>query len=200
MNIENAVQDLVNKFKMNELNMGEIDYTDDENETSFPVNLNGEVDFFYRHLILNDSPTFDGTFYLQIIEPQDLNEILSGWRVQNDTAWRDEYIIFAERNGDVLFCDTQNLTSPVYGSIQKRNFIISGSLADFLNAFCSAIEMEQNNYDGDATDDEFNLREDFLEDIDVMLKTKLKDVEVEGFKKFFFWLVFKFFNNKDLLS
>ncbi|WP_237759109.1 hypothetical protein, partial [Enterobacter hormaechei] len=180
MNIKNAVQDLVNKFKMNELNMGEIDYTDDENETSFPVNLNGEVDFFYRHLILNDSPTFDGTFYLQIIEPQDLNEILSGWRVQNDTAWRDEYIIFAERNGDVLFCDTQNLTSPVYGSIQKRNFIISGSLADFLNAFCSAIEMEQNNYDGDATDDEFNLREDFLEDIDVMLKTKLKDVEVEG--------------------
>ena len=164
MNIKNAVQDLVNKFKMNELNMGEIDYTDDENETSFPVNLNGEVDFFYRHLILNDSPTFDGTFYLQIIEPQDLNEILSGWRVQNDTAWRDEYIIFAERNGDILFCDTQNITSPVYGSI----------------------EMEQNNYDGDATDDEFNLREDFLEDIDVMLKTKLKDVEVEGFKKFFF--------------
>lgn len=46
MNIKNAVQDLVNKFKMNELNMGEIDYTDDENETSFPVNLNGEVDFF----------------------------------------------------------------------------------------------------------------------------------------------------------
>ncbi len=36
-------------------------------------------------------------FILQIIEPQDLNEILSGWRVQNDTAWRDEYIIFAER-------------------------------------------------------------------------------------------------------
>jgi hypothetical protein len=29
MNIKNAVQDLVNKFKMNELNMGEIDYTDD---------------------------------------------------------------------------------------------------------------------------------------------------------------------------
>ena len=55
-----------------------------------------------------------------------------------------------------------------------------------MNAFCSAIEMEQNNYDGDATDDEFNLREDFLEDIDVMLKTKLKDGEVEGFKKFFF--------------
>ena len=76
MNIKNAVQDLVNKFKMNELNMGEIDYTDDENETSFPVNLNGEVDFFYRHLILNDSPTFDGAFSLQIIEPQDLNEMI----------------------------------------------------------------------------------------------------------------------------
>lgn len=83
--------------------MGEIDYTDDENETSFPVNLNGEIRFFYSHLILNDHPTFDGTFFIQIVESQELNEMLSGWRVQNDTTWRDEYIIFAERNGDVLF-------------------------------------------------------------------------------------------------
>ena len=186
MNIKNAVQDFVSKFKMNDLNMGEIDYTDDENETSFPVNLNGEIRFFYSHLILNDHPTFDGTFFIQIVESQELNEMLSGWRVQNDTTWRDEYIIFAERNGDVLFCDTQNITSPVYGSIQKRNFIISNSLADFLDVFCSAIEIEQSKYDGDATDDDFNFREDFLEDIDLMLKNKLKDVEAEGFKQFFF--------------
>ncbi len=46
MNIKNAVQDFVIKFKMNDLNMGEIDYADDENETSFPVNLNGEIRFF----------------------------------------------------------------------------------------------------------------------------------------------------------
>ena len=82
-----------------------------------------KFDFFYSHLILNDHPTFDGAFIIQIVEPQELNKMLSGWRVQNDTTWRDEYIIFAERNGDVLFCDTQNITSPVYGSIQKRNFI-----------------------------------------------------------------------------
>lgn len=186
MKIKNVAQDFVIKFNMNVLNMGEIDYTDDESETSFPVNLNGEIQFFYRHLILNDRPTFDGTFYLQVIESQDLNEILSGWRVKNDTAWHDEYIIFAERNGDVLFCDTRNITSPVYGSIQKRNFIISGSLADFLDVFCSAIEIEQSKYDGDGTDDDFNFREDFLEDVDFMLKSKLKDVEVEGFKQFFF--------------
>ena len=186
MNIKNAVQDFVIKFKMNDLNMGEIDYTDDENETSFPVNLNGEIRFFYSHLILNDHPTFDGAFFIQIVESQELKEMLSGWRVQNDTAWHDDYVIFAERNGDVLFCDTQNITSPVYGSIQKRNFIISNSLADFLDAFCSAIEIEQSKYDGDATDDDFNFREDFLEDIDLMLKSKLKDVEAEAFKYFFF--------------
>lgn len=186
MHIKNTIQDFVNKFKMNDLNMGEIDYADDENETSFPVNLNGEIRFFYSHLILNDHPTFDGAFIIQIVEPQELNKMLSGWRVQNDTTWRDEYIIFAERNGDILFCDTQNITSPVYGSIQKRNFIISNSLADFLDAFCSAIEIEQSKYDGDVTDDDFNFREDFLEDIDLMLKSKLKDVEAEGFKQFFF--------------
>ncbi|HHA2246278.1 TPA: hypothetical protein ACOEHG_001113 [Enterobacter ludwigii] len=186
MKIKNAAQDFVIKFNMNDLNMGEIDYTDDESETSFSVNLNGEIQFIYRHLILNDRPTFDGTFYLQVIEPQELNEILSGWRVQNHMIWHDEYIIFAERNGDVLFCDTRNITSPVYGSIQKRNFIISGSLADFLDVFCSAIEIEQSKYDGDGTDDDFNFREDFLEEIDFMLKSKLKDVEAEGFKQFFF--------------
>jgi hypothetical protein len=55
-----------------------------------------------------------------------------------------------------------------------------------LDAFCSAIEIEQSKYDGDATDDDFNFREDFLKDIDLMLKSKLKDVEAEGFKQFFF--------------
>ncbi|HGL6259084.1 TPA: hypothetical protein ACKFZE_000853 [Enterobacter roggenkampii] len=86
MRIKNTIQDFVNKFKMNDLNMGEIDYADDENETSFPVNLNGEIRFFYSHLILNDHPTFDGAFIIQIVEPQELNKMLSGWRVQNDTT------------------------------------------------------------------------------------------------------------------
>lgn len=102
MHIKNTIQDFVNKFKMNDLNMGEIVYTDDENEISFPVNLNGEIRFFYSHLILNDHPTFDGAFFIQIVESQELKEMLSGWRVQNDTAWHDDYVIFAERNGDVL--------------------------------------------------------------------------------------------------
>ncbi|MGG7523004.1 hypothetical protein ACQ3G4_16675 [bacterium BS0013] len=186
MHIKNTIQNLVIKFKMNDLNMGDIDYTDDENETSFPVNLNGEIRFFYSHLILNDHPTFAGAFFIQIVESQVLNDMLSGWRVQNDTTWHDEYVIFAERNGDVLFCDTKNITSPVYGSIQKRNFIISNSLADFLDAFCSAIEIEQSKYDGGASDDDFNFKEDFLKDIDLMLKNKLTDVEAESFKHFFF--------------
>ncbi|ESM27403.1 Uncharacterised protein [Enterobacter asburiae] len=46
MHIKNTIQDFVNKFKMNDLNMGEIVHTDDENEISFPVNLNGEIRFF----------------------------------------------------------------------------------------------------------------------------------------------------------
>ena len=37
-----------------------------------------------------------------------------------------------------------------------------------------------------VTADDFNFREDFLKDIDLMLKNKLKDVEAEGFKQFFF--------------
>lgn len=180
MHIKNTIQDFVNKFKMIDLNMGEIVYTDDENEISFPVNLNGEIRFFYSHLILNDHPTFDGAFFIQIVEPQELKEMLSGWRVQNDTAWHDDYVIFAERNGDVLFCDTKNITSPVYGSIQKRNFIISSSLADFLDSFCSAIEIEQSKYDGDVTADDFNFREDFLKDIDLMLKNKLRKVRTSS--------------------
>ena len=46
MRIKNTIHDFVNKFKMNDLNMGVIDYADDENETYFTVNLNGEIRFF----------------------------------------------------------------------------------------------------------------------------------------------------------
>ncbi|MCF8582545.1 hypothetical protein L2X67_22480, partial [Enterobacter ludwigii] len=73
--------------------------------------------------------------FVQIIEPHEFNRILSGWRVKNDTTWYDEYIFFAERNDDVLFCDAKNIASPVYASIQKRNFIISDSLAVFFGLF-----------------------------------------------------------------
>ncbi|UOZ16776.1 hypothetical protein LCD39_12795 [Enterobacter asburiae] len=69
---------------------------------------------------------------------------------------------------------------------EEMTCLFAPSLADFLDAFCSAIEIEQSKYDGDATDDDFNFREDFLEDIDLMLKSKLKDVEAEAFKYFFF--------------
>ena len=85
---------------------------------------------------------------------------------------------------EMFFCDTQNITSPVYGSIQKEIFYFQ-FVSRLFGCFCSAIEIEQSKYDGDATDDDFNFREDFLEDIDLMLKSKLKDVEAEGFKQFF---------------
>lgn len=68
MYIKNTIQDFVIKFKTNDLNMGEIDFTAEENESSLPVNLNGEIRFFYSHLILNDHPTFYGTFFIQIVE------------------------------------------------------------------------------------------------------------------------------------
>jgi len=46
MYIKNTIQDFVIKFKTNDLNMGEIDFTAEENKSSLPVNLNGEIRFF----------------------------------------------------------------------------------------------------------------------------------------------------------
>ena len=65
-----------------------------------------------------------------------------------------------------------------------------------MDVFCSAIEIEQSKYDGDGTDDDFNFREDFLEDIDFMLKGKLKDVVGKSLSNSF-WLTFLFFNIKN---
>jgi hypothetical protein len=124
-------------------------------------------------LILNDHPTFDGAFIIQIVEPQELNKMLSGWRVQNDTTWRDEYIIFAERNGDVLFV-IPKISHLLFMVVFKKEIFYFQFVSRLLDAFCSAIEIEQSKYDGDATDDDFNFREDFLEDIDLMLKASLR--------------------------
>ncbi|EOC1340675.1 hypothetical protein ACI09V_004314 [Cronobacter dublinensis] len=185
MNIKNSIINLARNFKLNDQNMGAIEYTDCNNNVKSTVSLRGELDFFYHHLTLKDKPTLDGVFFMHFIEPSELKNILSGWNT-DDNTWSETYVIFAERNGDVLFCDTTYDACTVYGSIQKRNFIIANSLASFLDALNSAIDVERDEYNGEVFDDDFNVEAGFIDDVKNTLSKNLDEKEIEGFMRFFF--------------
>lgn len=185
MNIKNSIVKLAENFKLNNQNMGGVDYTDHDNNLKSAVSLRGEIEFFYHHLTLKDKPTLDGVFFMHFIEPPELKRILSGWDV-GDNTWNEAYIIFAERNGDVLFCDTTYDACVVYGSIQKRHFIIADSLSSFLDALNSAMDIERDKYNGEVFDEDFNVEATFIDDVKDMLSKKLDEKEVEGFMRFFF--------------
>lgn len=185
MNIKNSIINLAKSFKLNDQNIGVIDYTDYDNNVKIAVSLRGELDFFYHHLTLKDKPTLDGVFFMHFIEPSELKRVLSGWNT-DDNTWNEMYVIFAERNGDVLFCDTTHDACAVYGSIQKRNFIIADSLSSFLDALNSAVDIGRDKYNGEIFDDDFNVETIFIDDVKNMLSKNLDEKQVEGFMRYFF--------------
>ncbi|EOT8834620.1 hypothetical protein ACNENL_003969 [Escherichia fergusonii] len=188
MIIEHSLHKLVDAFQNGSNNSGEVIYS--RNEVSIhPITppLNGEILYFYRHLILRDIPIVGGTCYLIFIESNKLLIALEGWRIPCDTNdWSDNYIIFAERNGDVLFCDLQDINSPVYSSIQKRNRKIADSMGTFLNVYSTIIELESTIFNYNTMDDDFNIIPDFISAVRNELDKKLTGEQKENFIHFFF--------------
>ncbi|ACX86020.1 hypothetical protein [Pectobacterium parmentieri] len=188
MNIDKSICKLVSFFKLNESNMGRMDYqVEGIPNLRCEIPLNGEILHFYTHTLLEDKPTFHGGAYLQLIEIDELSNILLGWRSSEENdAWNDDFIIFAERNGDVLYCDLSDITSPVYGSIQKRNFQISNSLSEFIEIYTKVLKIEIEDFYCDVTDDDFNFKPEYLLAVENELKKVLSSEFVANYMLFFY--------------
>ena len=188
MFIDNVLRKFVEIFKNSNKSMGVMRYSDDR-LTGDKINLplTGEVLYFYDHVILEDKPTFGGGLFLQFIEKNELKNILSGWKNPNEMlGWSDDYIIFSERNGDVLFCDSSDNKSPVYGSVQKKMYKLTDSLSDFLIIYSKLVELEEIDFGSDTTDDYFNYKPEYLSKIKDELNKNLPSDLVDNFMYFFF--------------
>ena len=212
-NIDGAVRKLVSVFQGNDEALGRMEYSSSKLPVSFPVFLTGELLYFYRHVILDDHPSFNSPF-LEFIEPGSLLTVLGGhggwdappneqqrwvseyqqWVVDKgfratdeESTWRDSYRVFATTvEDDHLFCDGGDSFSPVYGSCGGRNFQVAESLAGFLRLYARLVEVGQVDFGGDICDDDFNYYAQYLTAIHSELGKSLPPDLAAGFF-YFFW-------------
>jgi len=192
MPIDEILKKLTHTFDNSENSMGVMKFSEKEQQKNrLSIPLTSQLGYFYSHIILEETPTFGGDFFLQLFEVEKLDEALDGWKVirannTEDPNWSKDYIIFAERNGDVLFCYTSVSECPVYGSVQKRNFQIANSLSEFFTVFIEAIRIEEKTFNNETTDDDFNHKPEYLSAIEKKVSESLSQKFTQGFYYFFF--------------
>ncbi|ENR9722592.1 hypothetical protein ACEYZD_000482 [Klebsiella aerogenes] len=188
MTIDSSLQNFIETFQKSKRSMGVMSYSEENLGCSnHDIPLHGDMLYFYEHTILEDKPTFGGDFFIQIIEMYDLGNIQSGWLIPNGTNdWDKNYVIFAERNGDVLFCDVLDDNSAVYGSVQKKVYKLTNTLGDFLDTYSALIELEDSEFECDTTDDDFNYKNEYLLRVKEVLSNNLPTELVDNYMCFFF--------------
>ncbi|NUU69205.1 hypothetical protein HQN64_24430 [Enterobacteriaceae bacterium BIT-l23] len=192
MNIDEVLHNFVDCFNNSPQSLGELKYTSTKlSGDKLALPLKGELLYFYEHLEMIDNPAFGGDLFLELISGQNLVKALSGWRWigQNnniDPNWSENYIIFANRNDDVIFCDIADGNSQVYGSVQKKNIKLADSLKDFLSVFHDLVKIEEIDFQCETTDDDFNYKLDYLERIERKSEEHLSDEYSKNMFHFFF--------------
>ncbi|NWA71363.1 hypothetical protein HX775_05445 [Serratia proteamaculans] len=192
MSFDKVLIELVKTFENSSQSMGSIRYSSVEVPSSkIALRISGQIEHFYKHIIMEKKPTLGGDFSMQFFEPEKLKDALVGWRWIGpqgieDPSWSKDYIIFADRNGDALFCDVSDDKCPVYGSIQKVNYQLSLSLCDFINAINKSIDIEKNEFNNETTDEDFNHLPDYLAAIDKELVNIIPRQLADNFKYFYF--------------
>ncbi|RMS11718.1 hypothetical protein ALP71_01607, partial [Pseudomonas coronafaciens pv. garcae] len=110
-----------------------------------------------------------------------------GWAGPDDETlpWKNSFVVFADRNGDALVFDSAQKNPSIYGSIQKRSFLISNSMNIFLEALLFAIEVEEDIFNGDTREDDMSLKKIVVEQVKNSVSGLGSDFNVDGFMKFF---------------
>lgn len=191
--LADTLKNFSSAFSKGKLNHGKVYYRE-HISISGPFPLGPALHEYYSHLDMADSPAVGGAMQLQLFELNRIESAQAGWRWIRDKSgntienknWQENWVIFADRNGDALFVDTQTEFGTVYGSIQQRNFLVSNTLSSFLEAqaACMAIEADEFNYD--VYDDDFNPIDTFMSKIEKASADALDSNAHPGFIKFFF--------------
>jgi len=190
LDMENVIREFVARFNRSEQSMGRIDYV----ETPIALadsNLlpaGSDIRQFYQHVVLDDSPTLGGDFFLQFFTVDELADAQSGWTGPDDETWpwKQSFVRVADRSGDALVVDAAQPQSPVYGSIQHYSFPVAASFTALLGALSIGIDIEEVEFGGDTRDDDMGFKPAFLARVEAAVTDAGEDVNVAGFMKFFF--------------
>ena len=131
------------------------------------IRLRGSLLEYFSILDTSDAPVVGNFLSIGLCSFSGLMNAQDGWRwifekgkhVRNK-SWHDDWVIFADRNGDAIFCDQG--TGEVFGSIQQRNYCVANSLAEFFRLVYIFQWVESTCFDGDCRDDDFNIKDGFF--------------------------------------
>ncbi|KXX69227.1 hypothetical protein [Flammeovirga sp. SJP92] len=66
----------------------------------------------------------------------------NGERIEDTKNWNSDWLVIGFYNEDAIFVDTSKKNCPVYGSIQKNNFLLSDSFFEYLSLLNKIMEIE----------------------------------------------------------
>lgn len=185
-----VIKEFAARFNRSEQSLGRLDYVETPIALADSDLLPAGSDImqFYQHVVLADSPTLGGDFFLQLFTVDELADAQSGWAGPDDEtlAWKQSFVRIADRSGDALVVDAAQPQSPVYGSIQQRSFPVAASFSALLSALAIGIDIEEVEFGSDTRDDDMDFKPALLARVEAAITDTVQDVNVAGFMKFFF--------------
>lgn len=193
MTLLSSLTNFVDIFQRSPANFGEISISSKPRKFEIDIPLGKTLQEYYSSINFTGKPQVGGRFLLFLFKPEELLGAQYGWRwektlngsiVEDTKTWNAFWVVIGDRNGDALFIDTNS--ERIYGSIQKINFLIADTLAQFFDILAEGINIEMEKYDFEVLDDDMNLIPNFLKDVQLAASDKLSPEASEGFMKFFF--------------
>lgn len=193
MDLKSVCAEFVRTFQRSQKNFGTVEFSASVLPVSADVPLNDELRTYFGHVRFSENIHIGGRFNLFLFSPSDLLSAQSGWRwitsksgeIQEDSVdWKPSWVVIADKDGDAIFVDIYG--NEVFGSIQKRNFLVAKSLGDFLYALTEAVKIEMDKYDFEVLDDDAAPLNEFIHDVRTVVSSKLDADATSGFMKFFF--------------
>ncbi|WP_300627128.1 hypothetical protein [Pseudomonas sp.] len=149
----------------------------------------GPMRSYFQWVDFPDRPMIGGDFMLALYGPDDLPKAQLGWHATGDDdpswGWKDSFIVFADRNGDVLVYDRLDEHSAIFGSIQKRSFKVAANIFALIGSLEAGIAVQLNEFDDATHDDDDDYAPAFLSRVREVLGD-VEGADVDGFMKFFF--------------
>lgn len=193
MDINTAINEFVASFQRSKRSFGKLELLPIPRPVQVSLPLSDDLKTYFEIVKFDGKVLIGGFFYMRIFSPDELIEALQGWRWVMDktgaltedlVSWNPAWVIIAERNGDVVFVDTQS--GKVYASIQGENSIVANTLSDFFVALSSAINIELDVYQSDVLVDDIEPRQEFVDDVEASTLKTLPSEASAGFMEFFF--------------
>lgn len=195
MSFDLVLQDFCGNFGRADIDFGLVEYKLNGNGP-WPLGVGAGSDLakFYTDTIFHDKPSLGGFFRFDLVAIDQIEDVLQGWRYikseknirKIDENWLETWLIFGDKDGDAIFADVAVSRSPVWGSVQKRNFPLSDSLESFLAALLVCMKVEGDDFNFETKDEDFSVKPDFLIATKKALSVFLDDSYVDGFMYFFF--------------